>query len=130
MTFKQKLAAKKITETHGNISKAMLLAGYSPETASKPSNLTESKGWNELMDKYLPDADILRVHKEALSANKILSAKILVSGNEQTDDFIEVPDHPTRLKAVELSYKVKKKIGDPNTLVQVNNPEDMSVIFE
>ena len=30
----------------------MRVAGYSPNTYSKPSNLTKSKGWKQLMDEY------------------------------------------------------------------------------
>jgi len=47
-TIKQKLALKKITENHRSVSAAMREAGYSPNTACKPKNLTESKSWQEL----------------------------------------------------------------------------------
>lgn len=106
-TIKQKLVAKEITENHRkSISKAMLKIGYAPSTASKPSNLTKSKGWNELMDKYLPDDELLSVHKKALHATKI-------HGSLTEPDCI-VDDIPTSLKAVELGYKVKKKLSETN----------------
>lgn len=121
MTIKQKLATEKVVENGGNVSKAMIDAGYSLKTAHTPQKLTESKGWKELMDKYLPDEDVLRAHQEGLEANKVISARIVgKEANEQTDDFIEVPDHPTRLKAVELAYKVKKK-GDVDLLANIQN---------
>ena len=47
-TEKQKRAVKKMTENHGNVSKSMRQAGYTYNTAKKPSNLTNSKGFEQL----------------------------------------------------------------------------------
>lgn len=103
MTNKQKALAKKILENPSiSMAKAMKEVGYSENTAIAPQNVTESKGWQELMDKYLPDPDILEAHKAGLKATKIFSS--------HTEPDKEVPDHPTRLKAVELAYRVKKKM--------------------
>jgi hypothetical protein len=111
MTIKQKAVAKDIMENHGKpISQAMLDAGYDPSSAKNPSNLTESKGWAELMEKYLPDDLVLDTHRAGLTAMKQLSVRGGKDANAESDDFIEVEDHPTRLKAVELAYKVKKKL--------------------
>lgn len=95
-TLKQIKALEKITENHGNISKAMLEVGYSPNTAKKPQNLTESKGWKELMEEYLPDMDLAKKHKELLNGGK----------------------EETQVKALDMGYKLKgsyvneKKIAD------------------
>jgi len=113
MTIKQKLAAQKILENHGNISRAMLEVGYSPATAKTPQNLTQSKGWNELIEKYLPDDKLLQKHDEALEATKTVSAvKTSRDATADSTDFIDVPDYPTRLRAVELGYKVKGRLLD------------------
>lgn len=104
-TIKQKLALQKVTENHGNISKAMIEAGYTPETASKPKNLTESKGWAELMEQYLPDDKLLAKHEKALEATKWND----FTGERETD-------HATVLKAVDLGYKIKKHLGEGNTV--------------
>lgn len=120
MTNKQQNAAKKkvaLTIANGGkepkISTVMREVGYSEATIHTPSKLTGTDGWLEALDKYLPDEKILRKHDEALEATKTISAKIVgMDANEGTDDFIEVPDHPTRLKAVELAYKVKKRFED------------------
>lgn len=104
MTNKQKAVAKDLLENVGKpVGQAMLDAGYSPATAKNPDHLTESKGWQELMDQYLPDLDVLEAHKQGLKATKIFSS--------HTEPDKEVPDHPTRLKAVELAYRVKKKLN-------------------
>lgn len=52
-TLKQELVASKIVENHGNVSKAMIQAGYSPATAKNPKNLTESKAWPMLIERYM-----------------------------------------------------------------------------
>ena len=46
-TTKQKKAVQKIIENHGNVSKSMREVGYTHNTAKKPTNLTESKGFKE-----------------------------------------------------------------------------------
>lgn len=113
MTNKQKALAKKIIENPSlTMKEAMLEVGYSENTAIAPQNVTESKGWAELMEKYLPDEDVLKTHKAGLNATKIFSS--------HTEPDKEVPDHPTRLKAVEMAYKVKGKLNDTNVNVQVN----------
>lgn len=88
-TIRQKLVAQKITENpRKSVSSAMREVGYSPHTASKPSNLTKSKGWIKLMDKYLPDDKLLGKHSELVG-----------SKNDKVS-----------LSAIELAYKVKGKL--------------------
>lgn len=101
MTQKQILAAKSLVKNGGNVSKAMIAAGYSPMTAKTPQKLTESKAWPELLEKYLPDNVLLTTHAEALTAEK---------WNDFTGE--REPDFQTRLKAVDLGYKVKGKINN------------------
>jgi hypothetical protein len=126
-TQKQKLAAKKILENPGKpISTTMKEVGYSDNTAKNPSDLTDSKGWNELMDKYLPDDKVLATHEAGLEATKTSNAAILLTKDGQTikaeeQGLIEVPDHATRLKAVELAYKVKKKIGNESVAAELKD---------
>lgn len=102
-TLKQKKAAELLAENGGNISKAMKDAGYSNQTAKTPQKLTESKGFAELRDEYLPKELILQAHKEALTANRI---------HGTNDNFIEIPDHGVRLKASELYYKMTGQLID------------------
>ena len=51
-TIKQEKAVALIVENGGNVSRAMRDAGYSPETAKTPSKLTDSIGYQEVLDKY------------------------------------------------------------------------------
>ena len=70
-TARQKVAAKKVVENGGNVSQAMIEAGYSPNTAHTPQKLTESKGWDELMEEFLSDAELQEKHRELLNATKV-----------------------------------------------------------
>ena len=53
------------------VSIAMLEAGYPPATAKNPQQLTQSKGWQELMAEYLPDAEIAEKHKQLLNQTRV-----------------------------------------------------------
>jgi len=134
-TFKQKLVASKVVDNR-TIEQAMVEAGYSPKTAS--TNLTQSKGWQELMDKYLPDEKIMQKVDEGLEATKVISAIVinkkdsptsqamgegLPDANSRTNDFIDVPDYAVRHKYVETSLKIKGRLVEPtdkDTPLQVN----------
>ena len=111
-TKRQELAIKRMValgQERGRFSKAEVMrqVGYSPATAKHPSaKLTRSKGWNELLEIYLPDDKLLKVHDEALGATK---------WNDFTGE--REPDHPTRLKAVDLGYKVKGRLNETGVSV-------------
>jgi len=112
-TNKQKALAKKIVENpFQTMGEAMKSVGYSEASASKPSEVTQSIGWHELMEKYLPDDLVLEVHRKGLNAVKV------VTSHTEPDKLVE--DTPTQLKAVELAYKVKGKLKDSTTNIQVN----------
>lgn len=72
-------------------------AGYSPNYA-KTGEVKKTKGWQELMEKELPDKMLLKVHKEGLKAkNK------------------RAPDFAVRHKYLDTAYKIKKKTDEgPN----------------
>lgn len=65
-TIKQKQAFKKIMENRGSVSSTMLEVGYDATTAKNPKNLTDSKGFRELMDQELPDGYLLKKHRKLL----------------------------------------------------------------
>lgn len=120
-TIKQKLAVVKIMENHGNVSKSMREVGYTGATAENPSNLTESKGFQELMEKYLPDKELMEVHKKGLKATIV---RFTPEG-----DMIKVEDFATRHKYLETGYKVKGKLKETpldlvphQTVIIINTP--------
>ncbi len=109
----------------------LIAAGYAPSVAAhQPPSVTKAKGWTDLLDKYLPDEKVAETHSAALDATKVVSARIVgADANEGTDDFIDVPDYPTRLKAVDLAYKVKHKYVEPSNLTQINIGREMEIEF-
>lgn len=119
-TLKQKAVAKDLLENAGKpVSRAMLDAGYSPATAKNPDELTNSKGWSELMNEYFPDSELAKVGQDGLKATKVITS--------HTEPDFEVPDHPTRHKYWETVLKMKKYIGADT---QVNNVTFARVVNE
>jgi len=102
-TIKQEQAVGEIVENGGNVSKAMREVGYSKETAKTPKKLTNSIGYKELVNKYLPKRMILKAleddirdkprfrHQEiglALKVQGMLSDKIdITSGGKVISGF-------------------------------------------
>lgn len=105
-TQKQIRAFKKSVENGGNISKAMREAGYSLSTINNPNNLTDSDGWQMLLEIYIPDEKLAKKLNEGLDSTKQM-------------DFEKLPDMPTRHKYLETALKVKGKLRD-NTSVNIN----------
>jgi uncharacterized protein YdaT len=120
---------EKVMENNGfNVGKAMIEEGYSPNSAKNPKQVTETKSWAILSEEYLPDTLIGETHKQAFTANKVISARTMGNANENTDDFIDVPDWQTRMKAVELGYKVKGRLIDRNDLT--TNGKDLKGLIQ
>lgn len=53
---------------------AMLKAGYSEEYANNPKKILSTKGWQELVDEYLPEEKVLNRLGEILESDNELSA--------------------------------------------------------
>jgi hypothetical protein len=89
-TQKQKKAFDKTLENGGNVTKAMREAKYKETTINNPKNLTESKGFEELMD-------------EAGLTDEFL--------NNCLYDDIKAKKY-NRKSELELAFKVKGKLKD------------------
>lgn len=112
-TIRQKRRAQ-IIGKNSTIKAELLEAGYAPSTARhQPPSVTKAKNWKELVEQYLPDDKLLTIHNEALQAEK------------QTKTGAQVPDHQTRLRAVELGLKVKGKLTEK--VDHTTNGKDMPV---
>ena len=102
-TVRQKKAIKNIGKYRTD-AETLEKADYSPSYA-KSGLIKRTQGWNELMDKYLPDKDLAKVHKEGLQAGK----HIFKNNNEtgEIEDLGIEPDYSVRHKYLESGYKLK-----------------------
>lgn len=109
-TVKAKRAAK-IKQEHPEkpMGKVMIEAGYSPKTALNPRDLTDSKGWNELMEDYLPDKLLAGKHKEFLESPRIITT---YQRGEVVNEVEETS--PQAVKALDMAYKLKGRYKDIN----------------
>lgn len=116
-TIKQKIAFQEIGVNGGNISKAMIKAGYSDrEGKIRTDKLTKTKGWEGLMETYLPDSALAKVHKEGLSAVK-------KDGEESNPDFA------VRHKYLESAYKLKGRLKEKEEPPKSSNVQNYNFIF-
>lgn len=98
--MKQKEAAKKTVEYHGNVGKAMRAVGYSPNTAKNPKILTGSKGWEKLMEKHLSDKKLAEVHDGLLNSTRI-DHLVFPLGPKDEDDI--------NFSGAKIATPIKKK---------------------
>lgn len=99
-TIKQKRAFKEVVNG-STLTNAMKVAKYSATTVKRTNKLTGTKGWQELMDKFIPDKELAKVHQEGLRATRTFSS-------HTEPDRIE-PDYATRHKYLDSGYKLKGK---------------------
>lgn len=122
--LKQKLAFKKVVKG-SSITQAMKDVNYAPSTAARTNKLTSSKGWQELLEEYLPEKDLLRVAKEGLSAT---SVRFTPEGER-----IDVADFATRHKYVETGLKTRGKLqsnegGNTTNILNIYSEEQLKRI--
>jgi hypothetical protein len=134
---KQQMAVQIYMENRGiSVGEAMRRAGYSDASAKNPKNLTGTAAWAEMMDKYLPDIELVAVHRDLLESKKLdtevfplgldeLVIKKLLEDAGCTIRHYEVittgrnpgvhvwfwaPDQVARRGALDLAYKLKGKM--------------------
>lgn len=132
--IRHKIVSKKIAENGGKISKAMRETGYSPSYANNPQKLTATKSFKKLLDEYLPEDMLLKVHAEQIGSwrvNQMTFSKQVTeeqiyeffeSINRAIKKIIEIPtgilvlyydvDNNSRNKALEMGFKLRKKLTD------------------
>jgi len=98
---------------------ALIGAGYSEATANSSASRTIQQvagksGMVDALEKQGIDMDFIAgKHKEGLEANKVISAIVIhksgknKEADSQTNDFIEVPDHPVRHKHLDTIHKIR-----------------------
>ncbi|MDD4601614.1 MAG: hypothetical protein PHQ46_11280 [Negativicutes bacterium] len=140
-TARAKKTAKIIAENGGNkpISQAMKEAGFSDAYAKNPQKLTRTKSWKDIMDKYLPDEKLGRIHKKLLESKKFTSRSFpldmeddnirtiiraagatplrIFEGKNEADIeckkcFFSYPDNMVIDKALDKAYKLKGRYSE------------------
>lgn len=136
-TVRQKLVAARLLEIIGkgkgtefeSLGKILLEAGYSKNVADSPALVTERKGFQALMKKYLPENEILLAHKQLLSSvnidnyvfsiavtdadirkmiAKVPGAKLLKISRTPTTAraYFTYADNRSRKDAIDMAYKL------------------------
>lgn len=109
-TLRQRLVVQKITENHRNsVSQAMLEVGYSPHTASKPSNLTKSNGWKELTKGWFQDEDVARVQAEMLHA--VRRKRYLFPLSTSDKEIREIIEFDDSFKLIYIERRKRQKVA-------------------
>lgn len=146
-TLKQKLLASKMLVNVGSVGKAMLEVGYSKSMAKNPAKVTESKGFQELMVKYLPESLVLKTHKNLLVASglncftfglsisddsikkvikKIKGSKFIsIQPNKKNKKvYFTAPDFHSQKDGVDMAYKLGGKYGAEKLDINSQKLED------
>ena len=105
-THRQKKTATKVVEARGNMGKAMIAGGYTKASAKNPKNLTDSKGWKELMESNLPDNLLARKHQALLNKKEIV---VVGKGKDREVLPTKEIDATAVAKGLDLAYKIKNK---------------------
>lgn len=95
-----------------SITGAMIALSYKPATVNQPSKITQSKSWQALMDEQLPEDLLAERHRELLN-KRSYRVEVTGKGKNRTEERIDDgPEAQTVLKALELGYKLRKRVGD------------------
>ena len=107
--------------------------GYS-ESYARSGQLTKTKSWKQMLDHYLPEDKLLKVHDQQLNSFKLQSMifqkqiddeiiyELIESINAVLKKIVEIPtgkvvfyitaDNQSRNKALEMGLKLHKKLTD------------------
>ena len=106
MTTKQQRVVKEILENDGNVSKAMLKAGYAPSTAKNPHLLKKIPEIQDALQSLLKSKGIT-LDKALQPIADGLEAEKLIAMGKGEDSFIDrIPDMPTRLQASDRALRL------------------------
>lgn len=119
-TIKQKKAISKIVENRGNVSRAMIDAGYNLTTAKNPKNLTESKAWEQLAD-AIPDMLLAERHLELLNKRDTYTYRTGTGKRSKVHQVDLGPEVQAVTKGLDMAYKLKGSYApEKSTALHVN----------
>lgn len=123
-TENQKAAVKETMENLGkgkkvSLGKILRKHGYSEAVVKNPKIVTESKGWQELLEEALPESLLNKVHKQLVNKKE----KIVIGVGK---GYTEIQDtgqpHSDALKAVEMARKLKGNFVEKSDITSGGKP--------
>lgn len=102
-TTRAKLAIKNIGKTRTE-EEALVNAHYSPSYA-RSGQIKKTKGWQELMDKYLPDELIAKRHQELINKRDVKVVK--TQDGQEVAEVLDQPETQAVSKGIDMAYKLK-----------------------
>lgn len=122
-TIKQKKAVDNLVENGGNISKAMRDAGYTDATAKNPTKLTESKGFEQLMDEVgLTDDFLLKALKNDIKKKKQNRKPELELAFKIKGKMTEKHEHSGTLIVQTVKYEDNPSLSIPTKKISTSVP--------
>lgn len=103
-TIKHKIAFKEVVNG-STLTDAMKVAKYSPSAVKRTNKLTRTKGWQELMEKELPDGLLAKKHRELLEVPR----KIRHFKKGDLESEYEELDSNAIKSGLDMAYKLKGK---------------------
>lgn len=132
--IKHKRVLKYMSENGSSMKEALIACGYSKSVSEAPSKVTGTKSWKQLLNQYLPEDKLLKVHEQQMNSWKLQS--MLFQKQVPDEDIFELmeqvncvvkkvveiptgklvfyitPDNQSRNKALEMGLKLHKKLTD------------------
>jgi len=132
--IKHEKVLKYMSVNHCSMKEALRANGYSKSVQEKPSTVTKTESWKQMLDRVLPESKLLDIHGKQLQSWKLQS--MLFQKQVNDDDIYELmetvqcvvkkiveiptgklafyiqPDNQSRNKALELGLKLHKRLTD------------------
>jgi len=109
-TDRQRKTLKNMVENGGKLSPAMKKAGYSDAYAKNPHKLRKTEGFQKLIDEYIPEKDVARVHKKLLQKREV---RVIEIDGEVTEKEVKRIGNRVSLSKADFWYsrQQRKKFG-------------------
>lgn len=119
-TLRQRKAFKIAGANGGIIKHAMIEAGYSDRNGKiRTDKLTQTKGWQELLEQHLPDKLLAQKHKAFLNKTE----KIVVGAGNGYSKIIDTGQpHSDVGRGLDLAYKLKGRLLDRTDITSGGKP--------
>ncbi|MCX6717296.1 MAG: hypothetical protein NTU76_01300 [Candidatus Taylorbacteria bacterium] len=125
-TTKQRGAFNKMVENGGSMGKIMKDSGYSEAMAKNPHKLTQSKGFQEILEQHgLDDVTLAKKHKELLESKKITRVFNKNGFKTETEET-----SPMVAKALDMAYKVKGLYAPEKMVAMIGGVESISQLLD